>query len=265
MNNRILIFIIPALIICLLLFRGYYIHIVPQIESGNFNKPSEMKYLLYSPKDTSTPRPLIVLLHGAGERGSDNTKPINIVTLKRVSDLSKKYNAYIFIPQCRKNGNWVLKETPNFNNYNTFKMPRNVDIEVLEKSIEQIIDNYTIDTSRVYAMGHSMGGAASIILSVRNPDIFTAIAPISCSTDPYNAYRIKGMPFFYSIGDQDQYFSIEQIDSMIVNLKKAGNTHTKLNILQNKGHGIYKDILNNDEIFDWLLSFKKPVKQKTNE
>jgi predicted peptidase len=230
-------------------------------QSGEIDNPTDIKYRLIKPNNSSANLPLLVLLHGASERGNDNFGPIKTLSLNRIIEISNKYNSYILIPQCPKDTYWIKKKVPGFYNYNSFdidhKNSRN--IETVENLIQKIIKSEQIDTSRIYCMGHSMGGGGTIVLAVRNPNLFAAIAPISCSVDHYNIDQMAKTPCYITLGDDDQFFSIAQVDSLVTKLRERKDAEVVFNILPNKRHNIYREVLNDNAMLDWIFQKQKKL------
>jgi poly(3-hydroxybutyrate) depolymerase len=137
---------------------------------------AEIDYLLYLPDDYGSKEkwPLIIFLHGAGERGSD----LNKVTLHGPPKLVEEGQEFPFIiasPQCPDNAWWPYLS---------------VQVNVL---IDDIIENYRVDENRVYLTGLSMGGYGTWAIAGMNPERFAAIAPICGGGERFLAHNLKNV------------------------------------------------------------------------
>ena len=178
--------------------------------------------------------PLIVQLHGAGERGSgnDDLKLVERLGFSNViSEIS--VNCRIVMPQCPEGTFWVAK------------------LESLIEFIEQIIEEYNVDTSRVYLTGLSMGGYGTWYTAMARPDLFAAIAPVCGGGMAWNA-DVLTMPVWAFHGSDDNVVSVIQSEEMVKNLKENGSI-VKFSRLEGRGHDISNEVFNM-ELFQWLLS-----------
>ena len=124
----------------------------------------ELNYLLYLPSDYSDSKkayPLVLFLHGAGERGKD----INLVEIHGIPKLINMGREFPFItiaPQCPSDRWW--SET--------------VFVKALISLIEKTKAQYNVDDSRIYATGLSMGGYGTLAIAIESPDLFSGIISI---------------------------------------------------------------------------------------
>ena len=136
-------------------------------------------FVEYSPKEMKENLPLIIQLHGAGERGSGKEE-LSLVDFhgfsKEISD--KEYPALFIMPQCDKNTFWSAR------------------VESVIKFIESIVEEYKVDATRVYLTGLSMGGYGTWVTAMARPDLFAAIAPVCGGGLAWNAEMIVNMPIW---------------------------------------------------------------------
>lgn len=217
-----------------------------QIEKKQFKEKvkleTELGYLLYTPENYSTSKkdyPLIVFLHGAGERGTDLEK----VKVHGPFDYMKKGNkidAVILAPQC-----------PN----NTYWQPHQV-----AALIKSIIKSHRIDASRVYLTGLSMGGYGTWAVGGEYPELFAAMAPVcgAIYRPIYrNAQHLKNMPIWIFHGALDDVVLPENSNKMVMALHSAGNQNVKYTIYPYANHNSWTETYNNPEFYEWLLSQKQ--------
>jgi predicted peptidase len=185
--------------------------------------------------------PLIIFLHGAGERGNDNEAQI-----KHISDLvldpkyRGKYPCYVLAPQCPKGEWWAAQEKDG-----TMKKNPTKPTEKLIQLIEQILKQYPIDERRIYITGVSMGGYGTWELMARLPDKFAAAVPICGGGDEKSAEKIKHIPTWAFHGAKDNVVSPRQSRRMISALQKVGGT---------PGYTEYPDVEHNS----WVQAYKEP-------
>ena len=197
-------------------------------------------YLLYIPEgyDQDSPKqwPLMLFLHGAGERGSDLNK-VKVHGPPKVVE-SRNLPFIIVSPQCPTGQWWPAK------------------VEVLKGLIDEIEENYNVDSQRVYLTGLSMGGFGTWTMACTYPDIFAAIAPICGGGQPYIADRLKDVPVWAFHGAKDNVVPMRRSQEMVDAVNRAGG-HAKLTIYPNAGHDAWTETYNNPELYKWFLSHKK--------
>ena len=145
-------------------------------ESDGYTLP----YLLYVPKsyDCGEMYPLMIFLHGAGERGDDNQAQL-VHGLQSMFDdpTSPVYDSIIIAPQCPVNSQWVLTPWAE-GNYLIYNTPESKELESVCAVMDEITDCYNVDTDRVYITGLSMGGFGTWDLLARHGARFAAGMPV---------------------------------------------------------------------------------------
>jgi predicted peptidase len=202
------------------------------------NSYDQIKYLLYKPDgynaDSVTKWPLIVFLHGGGERG-DNLNKVSSTGPIKYTLTGKKLPFLIFSPQIKSDQFWDPKE--------------------VIKLMNEIIKDYRVDTNRIYLTGLSIGGKATWEVSTEYPDKFAAIAPVSGWGDPKQLWKISKMAVWIFHGQRDPVVPVIASKVMADTLKKYGNV--KLTIYPKGMHGHWTDTYNNDELYKWFLVHKR--------
>jgi len=212
-------------------------------ESG---RPVKMPYLLYLPTgyEESTQRwPLMLFLHGAGERGDDLEKVKTHGPPKLIAREGKEFPFLIVSPQCPQDGWWSDE----------------AQIEMLDALLDHILSRYRIDHNRIYVTGLSMGGFGTWGLAVRYPNRFAAIAPICGGGDPRGASRISHLPVWAFHGAKDKVVSLEKSQEMVAALKKTGS-NVKFTIYPEGGHDSWTKTYNNPELYTWFLEHPRSDK-----
>ena len=197
----------------------------------------EFPFVEYSPKEKKENLPLVIQLHGAGERG-EGKEDLEKVDVHGFSKYVKDadYECILIMPQCPKNTFWAAR------------------VESIVSFIEKIIKEYKIDENRVYLTGLSMGGFGTWFTAMARPDIFAAIAPVCGGGMPWNAGVLK-MPVWAFHGVDDPTVSVNHSDEMVAKLRALGAdvTYTRL---EGVGHNVWNNAYN-EELLLWLIEKKR--------
>lgn len=196
------------------------------------------QYFLNKPEGNSL-KPLIIFLHGSGERGT------NIEMVKVHGPL--KYNAtttldaYILAPQCPENGYW--------------------ESESLYALIQNVIkSNKNIDTSRIYLTGLSMGAWGAWNLAFAHPDMFAALVPIAGFVDRVPMIencKIASIPTRIFHGLLDDVVDVNYSIEIYKKLQKC-NKDIELIVFDDANHDSWTRVYDNHVIYDWMFQQKKP-------
>ncbi len=239
-----------------------------------FKKETEesvrLEYLLYLPEGYATGKknwPLLLFLHGAGERGNDLTRvafhgpPMLVSAAPRAGknesdeDRAKRMestellrkNFIIISPQCPAGSWWRADE--------------------LSALLDDIEATHRVDKARIYLSGLSMGGYGSWELGLTHPERFAAVAPICGGGnsivpllnryEPARAKAMQSLPIWAFHGGKDSTVVVNESERMIELLKRLGNKTPKLTIYPNAGHDSWTETYNNPEFYRWLLAQKR--------
>jgi predicted peptidase len=199
--------------------------------------------------------PLIIFLHGAGERGTDLTQLKSVPPIRHFNQQTEQ-PFLIVVPQCApdksgKNGEW-----------------RPEDLEVLFK---QLVKEQPFDKTRVYLIGYSMGGFGTWLWGSTHSERFAGLAPLAgglgfggpraVSPDLTSwAKRLAPLPIWIFHGDRDDVVPSERSERMHSLLKSAGAKQVRLTMLEGKGHGITEN-LHDPELYAWLLRHRRQGNQ----
>lgn len=197
-----------------------------------------LQYLIYLPKDYEEREdnfPLVLFLHGAGERGND----IELVKRNGPPKLVEDGMDFPFIlvsPQCPEGTRW---------NFQTLS---------LIALIDEIGNKYRVDKNRIYLTGLSMGGQGTWSLALTQPNRFAAIAPICGWTDTWEVCKISHIPTWVFHGAKDNVVPVTESEQMVSALQKCGGKEIKLTIYPDANHDTWTETYNNIELYEWLLS-----------
>lgn len=201
---------------------------------GIYKAKANINYLLYLPKDyeAKDKLPLLLFLHGAGERGSD----LNLVKKNgppRLIEEGKDFPLVVVSPQCPVNERW---------NTNT-----------LIALIDEIIANYKIDADRIYVTGLSMGGNGTWRLASEIPERLAAVIPICGWGDPFAVCMMGKLPVWTFHGAKDVVVPIGSTDMLVEQLKRCGG-NVEYTIYPEANHDSWTETYDNQKIYEWLLS-----------
>ncbi len=196
----------------------------------------KLKYLFSLPKgyDEQESWPVLLFLHGAGERGSD----LDLVKKHgppKLIDAGKDFPFIVVSPQC-PGGRW----------WEAFE---------LAALLDEIEANYKVDKKRIYVTGLSMGGFGTWGLAAYQPNRFAAIAPICGGGEPFTTRLYSHVPTWAFHGDQDNVVPLARSESMVEGLKRA-NGNVKFTVYPGVGHDSWTETYDNEELYKWLLEHK---------
>jgi predicted peptidase len=202
-------------------------------------KTVSLNYLLYLPpgygKEKGKNWPLILFLHGSGERGDDLDRVKTNGPPRLVSE-GRDLPFIIVSPQAPRQNNW--------------------DPDALNALLDEVEAQYPVDHDRVYLTGLSMGGSGTWRMAAAHPERFAAIAPICGSGDPATARTLAHMPVWAFHGAKDELVPVEESREMVAALKEVGNP-AKLTVYPDLGHDSWTATYNDPALFEWFLSHKR--------
>jgi len=201
----------------------------------------QMRYLRYLPKDYDKQEswPLLLFLHGAGERGDD----LELVKTHGPPKLIASGREFPFIvvsPQCPKNRWWEPTE--------------------LVVLLDEIGSKYKVDSDRIYVTGLSMGGFGTWRLAAYAPHRPAAIAPICGGGEKYWAKQLTRLPVWAFHGAKDTGVPSERSQEMVDAITKNGG-NPKLTIYPEAGHDSWTETYDNPKFYEWLLQQKRNSKE----
>lgn len=222
------------------------------------NSDTTLPYRLYVPFNYSPDKqyPLLVNLHGAGLRGSDNQKHLQFIdTAMKMPELSVD-DAIIIFPQCPESDRWVDTDW-SVGSYSTDATPESNELKAVMELIAQLQTEYSVDSGRIYACGFSMGGYGTWDLLARHSDVFCAGIAMCGAGDPSKADILKDIPIWAIHGAKDPTVPVTGSRDMVEAIKAAGGEKITYTELADNEHDVWNYTYSNAEIFTWLFSQKK--------
>jgi len=208
-------------------------------------KTVQCDYLLYLPPgygEKEQKWPLMVFLHGAGERG-DNLELVKKHGPPKLVEQGRDFPFIIVSPQCPRGIWWTEK------------------LDTLVALLDEIQSKYAVDTDRVYLTGLSMGGFGTWSLACRHPQRFAAVAPICGGGQWFLANRLRDVPVWAFHGARDRVVPLDQSKSMVEAVKRAGGD-AKLTVYPESQHDSWTATYDNPKLYEWFLSHRRNKESK---
>ena len=225
------------------------------------HKGKSLPYRLLLPEDYDIKEkyPLLVFLHGAGERGSDNELQLTHGSDQFLTSVfRKKYPAIIVFPQCPKDAYWATilsREVPLKFSYS--KRPKkNPTLDLVEGMLKTVLSNYRIDKSRIYIGGLSMGAMGTFELVYRNPRLFAAAFAICGGANPKIARKIRRPMWRIDHGEADSVVPFTLSKQMAAALKKK-KAQVSFNRYPGVNHNSWDKVFADPAFLPWLFSQSK--------
>jgi predicted peptidase len=201
--------------------------------------------------------PVILFLHGSGERGADNKKQLEVglpVFLRTIQEYAPG-PFYVLAPQCPENQRWVLTDwhAPAHQVADTISRPLGMAMWVLDSVIDAVKN---VDSKRLYVTGLSMGGFGTWELLQRYPLKFAAAVPICGGGDTSLAAAIKSIPIWAFHGCKDDVVIPGRSISMVEAIKKHGR-RAKISLYDELGHNSWDMAYSEKKMVKWLFSKRR--------
>ncbi|MBI1832774.1 MAG: alpha/beta hydrolase [Planctomycetes bacterium] len=218
----------------------------------------EMEYALFVPTgyDKDKKSPLIVALHGLG------SNPQQIMKYRGLTDLAEKHRYIVVAPMGYNSSGWYGVKVPA-------KLMKSKDApanlaELSEKDVMNVLaltrKEFAIDDSRIYLMGHSMGGGGTVHLALKNPDLWAALAPIAPAlfVKADALQKIKHIPIILVQGDKDNLVKVEKVRPWAEEMKRLKMTHEYIEVAG--GDHVTIAFTKMPDIFEFFNKHKKELK-----
>lgn len=193
--------------------------------TGGEYKDETFRYLFLRPKSVEPGKkyPLILFLHGAGERGNDpELLKKHFLPAITSDEFRDKFPCFVVAPQCRT-GVWWSKLPEGGTRVSPTQTDEPGDqLKMALQCVDDVVREFPVDPNRMYLTGISMGGYGSWDLAMRQPNRWAAVVPICGGGDETKADRLVNVPIWAVHGDADPAVPVERSRKMIEAIKKAG-------------------------------------------
>ncbi|AMV17220.1 alpha/beta hydrolase-fold protein [Planctomyces sp. SH-PL14] len=218
---------------------------------------ASLPYRLLKPANVESGKkyPVVVFLHGAGERGTDNEKQlVHGMSVFLDGQFRKDHPCFVVVPQCPDKTMWVdipwdspqprMPEMPNLNHKLVIGL-----LDRLEKELP-------VDVDREYAAGLSMGGFGTWDLLIRNPKRFAAGVVVCGGADLSRVIVAKDIPLWLFHGAKDTTVRVERSREAVETLKKIGAT-PRYTEYPDVAHDSWNNAFATPELYEWLFTQKR--------
>ncbi len=194
--------------------------------------------------------PLIIYLHGSGERGVDNEKQVRVGIGSYIYQHPEWFSScLVLMPQCPPDHAWTRRDAARFDKLSPVQ-------DELDATIAAALREYNVDPDRVTLTGASMGGYGTWSYGAEHIDRFAALAPLCGGGFPEDAKTLAQVPIWAHHGDRDLLVRPNVTREMVDAVNAAGGNVT-LTMHDNTGHNVWDKAYNRPEFIQWLLSQKR--------
>ncbi len=216
-----------------------------------------MPYTVFFPSTIKKDKkyPLILFLHGAGERGDDNQRQMKHVVPYLISDtIQQKFSSIILVPQCPEDDYWAPVKRGEWTMLNNGAIT--MSMEKVVQILKKISLDKRVDQSKIYVIGLSMGGFGTCDIISRYPELFAAAVPICGGADLTKVNKFKDVPIWAFHGALDQVVSVKLSRDLISGLQQVGGIpiYTEYH---DSGHNIWDAAVRDPKLLPWLFSQHK--------
>ncbi|MGI9471208.1 MAG: dienelactone hydrolase family protein [Rubripirellula sp.] len=226
------------------------------------NDGGKLGYRMMAPAQIESGKkyPLVLFLHGAGERGSDNQKQLVHGAAEFAKpERRREFPAYVLFPQCPSDQRWVESDWDLPSGRDQFPDEPSVPMAQVLALVDSLVTELPIDPNRLYVTGLSMGGQGTWFAAVAPPKRFAAMLEVCGGGDPSWANRYTGTPVWALHGQADSVVPVSRGREMIIALTEAGHT-PELRYVEypGVGHNSWTRTYARDDVYRWLFSQRKP-------
>lgn len=233
-------------------------------DRGSFiSKTDTLPYRILFPEkfDATKKYALIIVLHGAGERGNDNNAQLVYGPKLFLNDtIRKKYPAIVVYPQCPANSYWanvkIESGTTRVFNFQEGGEPTRA-MSALLGLVDQLLDKPYVNKKQVYVGGLSMGGMGTYEILRRKPNAFAAAFAICGGDNTNNAKKYaKKVPLWIFHGNKDSVVPFDHSQVMYDAINAAGG-NPKFTIYAGVDHNSWDNAFAEPNLIPWLFSHSK--------
>jgi predicted peptidase len=211
-------------------------------------------YRIFIPKDYDAKKkyPLVLYLHGGGGRGNDNRRQFDggngyLIDFFTGDDAQSRYPSFVVAPQSPMQEGWI--------EYDSITPTRQV--RLVDEMLSEVQKDYSIDSSRIYVAGQSMGGFGTFAIISDYPNKFAAGVALCGGGDPAKVSRLAKTPIWAFHGAKDESVPVERSRSITAAIKQAGG-QVRYTEYPDINHLIWPKVVKETELLPWLFAQRKP-------
>lgn len=249
-------------IIFILFFQGQFLFaqlssapLAFSAESFTSTSGQKVPYNILLPEnyDPHKTYPMMVWLHGRGERGDNNTSQLNNGVEKFLEpEIHKKFPGIIVVPQCPENDEWTnMSSKYRTGEQHMTEQPTAITRASFEL-VEHLQKKYKVQPDSTSLVGLSMGGFAVTDWMARRPDLFKKGIAMSGGGDQAKAKVLAKSKLWFFHGDKDPVVELSQSQEM-VNIIRNNGGDARMTVLNGRGHGPWQDLVIQPDVLSWLL------------
>lgn len=181
--------------------------------------------------------PLILFLHGSGERGNDGFHQTEVGIARAIRKNHSMIPAIVVMPQCPRNRTWTEPETA----------------KMALSCVEDVTRRYNVDPNRLYLTGLSLGGRGTWYIASRVKNGFAALVPICGGGNIDDAAKLKDTPIWAFHGAADENVPVGETDRMVEAIERAGGD-VEYTRMPGANHFIWDRVYANPKVWKWLFA-----------
>ena len=224
-------------------------------------KGDTLKYRVLFPEnyDKNKKYPLVLFLHGAGERGDDNQKQlVHGSSLFTNAENRKDFPSIVIFPQCPENSYWVNLDKNAKERITFLQNPKISEPLFL---VKKLVDSYrkteAVDKNRIYVAGLSMGGMGTFDLISRYPKYFAAAIPICGGIYAPRLKTVKNMTIRIYHGTDDSVVNVKYSKEAYAELKANDAKNVEMILFPGVNHNSWDSAFASPDFLKWLYEQKK--------
>ena len=185
--------------------------------------------------------PLIVFLHGMGERGADGIAQTEVGIGPAIIEHPERFPALVLMPQCSADYVWTSP----------------IGMAHIDNAIAQVRERYNVDEERIYLTGLSMGGYGAFNYGALHPELFAAVVPICGGGNPErHAAPLATIPMWVFHGGADTVVVPERSRQMVEAIRDAGG-NIQYTEYPGVGHNAWDVTYGDAKVIEWMLAQRK--------
>jgi predicted peptidase len=210
-------------------------------------------YRLFVPGnyDAKKKYPLVLYLHGGGGRGTDNLKQIQggngyLIDFFTKTESQSRYPSLVVAPQSPMQEGWI--------EYDSITPTR--QLRLVFELLSDLQRRYSIDSSRLYVSGQSMGGFGTFAIISEHPSVFAAGVPLCGGGDDSKVARLVRTPIWAFHGEKDEAVNVERSRTIVAAIRKAGGK-ARYTEYPGADHLIWSKVVKEPDLLSWLFAQRR--------